>query len=70
MLALSYAVPSILIFITAALLTLVGAFGVLVMKNPVHSALSLIMTLFGVAVAFIAHSAEMLMFLTIYRKIE
>ena len=60
MLALSYAVPSILIFITAALLSLVGAFGVLVMKNPVHSALSLIMTLFGVAVAYIAQSADFL----------
>ncbi len=30
------------------------------MKNPVHAALSLIMTLFGVAVAFIAQSADFL----------
>jgi NADH-quinone oxidoreductase subunit J len=30
------------------------------MKNPVHSALSLILTLFGVAVAFVAQSADFL----------
>jgi hypothetical protein len=29
-------------------------------KNPVHSALSLIMTLFGVAVAFVAQQADFL----------
>ena len=30
------------------------------MKNPVHAALCLIMTLFGVAVAFVAQSADFL----------
>ncbi len=56
----AYAIPSILVFVTAALLILVGALGVLAMRNPVHSALSLIMTLFGVAVAFVAQSADFL----------
>jgi NADH-quinone oxidoreductase subunit J len=41
-------------------LILVGALGVITLKNPVHSALSLIMTLFGVAVAFVAQSADFL----------
>ena len=60
MLATSYAYPSILIFLTSALLILVGAVGVITVKNPVHAAISLIMTLFGVAVAFIAQSADFL----------
>ena len=60
MLATRYAVPNILVFITSALLILVGAVGVISVKNPVHAALSLIMTLFGVAVAFIAQSADFL----------
>jgi NADH-quinone oxidoreductase subunit J len=60
MLATSYAIPSILVFLTSALLILVGAVGVITVKNPVHAAISLIMTLFGVAVAFIAQSADFL----------
>jgi NADH-quinone oxidoreductase subunit J len=60
MIATSYAIPSIVIFATAALLILVGAVGVISVKNPVHSALSLIMTLFGVAIAFVAQSADFL----------
>jgi NADH-quinone oxidoreductase subunit J len=60
MLATSYAIPSILIFLTSALLILVGAVGVITVKNPVHAAISLIMTLFGVAVAFIAQAADFL----------
>jgi NADH-quinone oxidoreductase subunit J len=58
--AVAYAWPSILVFATAAVLILVGAVGVLALRNPVHSALSLIMTLFGVAVAFVAQSADFL----------
>ena len=53
-------VPDALVFVTAALLILVGALGVLAVKNPVHAALSLIMTLFGVAIAFVAQSADFL----------
>ena len=60
MLAVSYSVASIAVFATSALLVLVGAVGVLASRNPVHSALSLIMTLFGVAVAFVAQSADFL----------
>ena len=60
MIALAYAVPSILIFVTAALLILVGAIGVITLRRPVHAALSLIMTLLGVAIAFVAQSADFL----------
>jgi NADH-quinone oxidoreductase subunit J len=60
MTGVAYAVPSVVIFVTSALLILVGAGGVIAMKNPVHSALSLIMTLFGVAVSFVAQSADFL----------
>jgi len=58
--AATYGFASVLVFVTSALLILVGAFGVISMKNPVHAALSLIMTLFGVAVAFVAQSADFL----------
>jgi len=60
MIALSYALPSICVFVAAAILILTGAIGVITLKNPVHAALSLIMTLFGVAVAFIAQQADFL----------
>ncbi|HEY5120599.1 MAG TPA: NADH-quinone oxidoreductase subunit J [Acidimicrobiales bacterium] len=60
MLATAYAIPDVLVFATATLLILVGAVGVIVMKNPVHSALSLIMCLLGVAVAFLEQSADFL----------
>ena len=60
MIAGAYALPSVLIFATSTLLILVGALGVITVKNPVHAALSLIMTLFGVAVAFVAQSADFL----------
>jgi NADH-quinone oxidoreductase subunit J len=60
MIAGAYALASVLVFVTAALLILVGAIGVIALKNPVHSALSLIMTLFGVAIAFVAQSADFL----------
>jgi NADH-quinone oxidoreductase subunit J len=58
--ATTYGIASVLVFVTSALLILVGAVGVISMKNPVHAALSLIMTLFGVAVAFVAQSADFL----------
>lgn len=60
MLALAYSIPNFLVFVTAALLVVVGAIGVISFRNPVHSALSLIMTLFGVAVGFVAQSADFL----------
>ena len=60
MLATAYAIPDVLVFATATLLILVGAVGVIAMKNPVHSALSLIMSLLGVAVAFLEQNADFL----------
>jgi NADH-quinone oxidoreductase subunit J len=60
MLAATYAIPSVLVFVTATLLILVGAVSVITVTNPVHAAISLITTLFGVAIAFIAQSADFL----------
>lgn len=48
------------VFIFGALICLVGAVGVIAFRNPVHSALSLVGTLFGIAVLFIALEAEFL----------
>src|SRR5688500_6853877 len=41
-------------------MALVGAVGVVVRRNPVHAALSLVLTLFGVAVQFVALEAHFL----------
>ncbi len=41
------------VFFVSAAVIMAGAVGVVVMRNPVHAALSLVMTLFGVAVLFI-----------------
>ena len=60
MLSMLYAIPDVLVFAGAALLILGGGVGVITMKNPVHSALSLIMCLMGVAVAFLAQMADFL----------
>lgn len=60
MIATNYAIPDFVIFATSTILILVGALGVISLKNPVHAALSLIMTLFGVAMAFVAQSADFL----------
>jgi NADH-quinone oxidoreductase subunit J len=48
------------VFVVAGLMVLGGAIGVIVAKHPVHAALSLILTLFGVAVNFIALEANFL----------
>ncbi len=48
------------VFIVAATIVLVGALGVVLRSNPVHCALSLVMTLFGIAVLFIAQEAQFL----------
>ena len=48
------------VFVCASVMVLVGAFGVILRSNPVHAALSLILTLFGVAVLFVAQHAEFL----------
>ena len=48
------------VFLVSAAICLAGSLGVILAKNPVHSALSLIATLFGVAVLFIAQEAYFL----------
>ncbi len=48
------------IFIVCAAVVLVGAVGVVISRNPVHSALSLVATLFGVAVLFLNQNAQLL----------
>jgi NADH-quinone oxidoreductase subunit J len=48
------------VFTVAAAIILGGAIGVVVARNPVHSALMLVMTLFGVAVLFVAQEAHFL----------
>jgi NADH-quinone oxidoreductase subunit J len=48
------------VFVVAAAIILTGAIGVVASRSPVHSALSLVMTLFGVAVLFVAQEAHFL----------
>jgi NADH-quinone oxidoreductase subunit J len=49
-----------LVFIAGAVIVLGGAIGVVVARNPVHAALMLVQTLFGVAVLFVAQGAHFL----------
>jgi NADH-quinone oxidoreductase subunit J len=53
-------VPDALTFAVAAVISVVGALGVVLSRNPVHAALMLIMTLFGVAVLFVEEDAQFL----------
>ena len=48
------------VFVLASAMVLAGAIGVIVRANPVHAALSLVLTLFGVAVHFVALGAHFL----------
>lgn len=48
------------VFIICSLICLSGAAGVIWSRNPVHSALSLVATLFGVAVLFLNQDAQLL----------
>lgn len=48
------------VFLVAGAFALAGALGVVVSRNPVHAALSLVMTLFAVAVLFVAQEAHLL----------
>lgn len=48
------------VFAVCAVIVLGGAVGVITLRNPVHAALSLVATLFGVAVLFIAQEANFL----------
>jgi NADH-quinone oxidoreductase subunit J len=49
-----------IVFAVSALLILSGALGVILSRNPVHSALFLVQTLFGVAIVFIDLDANFL----------
>jgi len=53
-------IPDVGVFAVAAAIILAGAIGVVVARNPVHSALMLVMTLFGVAVLFVLQQASFL----------
>jgi len=48
------------VFVVAGAAVLAGALGVVLCSNPIHSALMLVMTLFGVAVLFVAQQADFL----------
>ena len=48
------------VFLISATIILTGAGGVLVARNPVHAALFLVQTLFGVAVLFVLQDATFL----------
>jgi len=50
----------VVVFILAAVVCVVGALGVVLARNPVHAALMLVMTLFGIAVLFVAQEAHFL----------
>ncbi len=52
--------PDIAVFAVAATIILFGALGVVLARNPVHNALSLVLTLFGVAVLFVEQGAHFL----------
>ena len=52
--------PELVTFILAGAIVLIGAVGVVLLRHPVHAALSLVATLFGVAVLFVAQDAQLL----------
>ena len=50
----------LIVFIVASAMVLGGALGVVLNRHPVHCALSLVLTLFGIAVHFVAMEAHFL----------
>ena len=50
----------VIVFVVAAVIVLGGGLGVISLRNPVHAALSLIASFFGVAVLFILQEAHLL----------
>jgi NADH-quinone oxidoreductase subunit J len=56
----SATLPDTITFAIAAAICIVGSLGVVVSTHPVHSALMLVMTLFGVAVLFVEENAQFL----------
>ena len=57
---LAASAPDVGVFVVAAAVVIVGALGVVFSRNPVHAALMLVMTLFGVAVLFVEQQANFL----------
>lgn len=57
---LAVALPDAITFAIAGLTVLAGAVGVVSLRNPVHNALALVATLFGVSVLFVEQDAEFL----------
>ena len=53
-------IPDAVTFAVCAVVVLSGGIGVVTSRNPVHAALSLVMTLFGIAVLFIEQHAYFL----------
>lgn len=53
-------VPDLATFVVAAVISVIGALGVVLSRNTVHAALSLVATLFGVAVLFVEENAQFL----------
>ena len=50
----------VVVFVLASIIVLGGALGVVVMRNPVHCALSLVASFFGIAVLFVDLDAHFL----------
>jgi NADH-quinone oxidoreductase subunit J len=57
---LAVTVTDATVFAVSAAVIVAGAIGVIAARNPVHSALMLVMTLFGIAVLFVEQSADFL----------
>ncbi len=53
-------VPDVVTFVLSAAFVVIGAVGVVTSRNTVHAALSLVLTLFGVAVLFVEQHADFL----------
>ena len=60
MVAMAQTIPDLLVFAVGALMIVGGALGVIAWRNPVYAALSLVLTLFGIAVLFIEQQADFL----------
>jgi len=50
----------LVVFLIAGALAIIGALGLICLRNPVHSALSLVLSLFAVAVLFLNQDAQFL----------
>ncbi|MGH1502570.1 MAG: NADH-quinone oxidoreductase subunit J [Acidimicrobiales bacterium] len=55
----------LIVFVVSAAIILGGGLGVVLFRNPVHNALSLIASFFGVAILFILQNAQFLAFVQV-----